>query len=61
MFGSHARGEVGEDSDLDLFVEMETDLRPPAREGTDFKLDKADMGYEMVSNVSSRRDFFNRF
>jgi predicted nucleotidyltransferase len=31
MFGSHARGEAGEDSDLDLFVEMETDRRPPER------------------------------
>lgn len=31
LFGSHARGEDREDSDLDLFVEMETDRRPPER------------------------------
>ncbi|MBI4964305.1 MAG: nucleotidyltransferase domain-containing protein [Desulfomonile tiedjei] len=31
VFGSHARGEAGEDSDLDLFVEMESDQRPPER------------------------------
>lgn len=31
LFGSYARGEAGPDSDLDLFVEMETDARPPER------------------------------
>lgn len=31
LFGSHARGDAGPDSDLDLFVEMESDLRPPER------------------------------
>ena len=31
LFGSHARGEADPDSDLDLFVEMETDRRPPER------------------------------
>lgn len=31
VFGSHARGEAREDSDLDLFVEMETERRPPER------------------------------
>ena len=31
LFGSHARGGAGRDSDLDLFVEMETDARPPER------------------------------
>jgi len=31
LFGSHARGDADEESDLDLFVEMETDLRPPER------------------------------
>lgn len=31
LFGSHARGEAKPDSDLDLYVEMETELRPPAR------------------------------
>ena len=31
VFGSHARGEAGPDSDLDLFIEMETDQRPPER------------------------------
>jgi predicted nucleotidyltransferase len=31
LFGSHARGQETEESDLDLFVEMETDLRPPER------------------------------
>ena len=31
LFGSHARGEAKPDSDIDLYVEMETDLRPPAR------------------------------
>jgi uncharacterized protein len=31
VFGSHARGEAGPDSDLDLFIEMETRRRPPER------------------------------
>jgi len=31
LFGSHARGEATEESDLDLFVEMETRKRPPER------------------------------
>jgi len=31
LFGSHARGEAKADSDLDLFVEMETPARPPER------------------------------
>ena len=31
MFGSRARGEAGPDSDLDLFVEMESDAAPRDR------------------------------
>lgn len=31
VFGSHARGEAGPDSDLDLFIEMATPRRPPER------------------------------
>ncbi|MBA3887973.1 MAG: nucleotidyltransferase domain-containing protein [Acidobacteria bacterium] len=31
MFGSQARGDAGPDSDLDLMIEMETDLRPLER------------------------------
>lgn len=31
LFGSHARGDAGPESDLDLFVEMESDKRPPER------------------------------
>jgi predicted nucleotidyltransferase len=31
VFGSHARGEAGPDSDLDLFIEMDTSRRPPDR------------------------------
>jgi predicted nucleotidyltransferase len=31
VFGSHARGDQSEDSDLDLFIEMETDRRLPER------------------------------
>lgn len=31
LFGSHARGEATAESDIDLFVEMETDRRPPDR------------------------------
>jgi len=31
LFGSHARGEAKDDSDIDLFVEMESDRRPPER------------------------------
>ena len=31
LFGSRARGEARTDSDVDLFVEMETRKRPPER------------------------------
>lgn len=31
IFGSHARGEAGPDSDLDLFIEMDTPRPPPER------------------------------
>ena len=31
LFGSRARGTAAPDSDVDLFVEMETDRRPPER------------------------------
>ena len=31
VFGSHARGESGPESDVDLFIEMESDQRPPER------------------------------
>ncbi len=31
LFGSRARGDHRPDSDIDLFVEMETTLRPPER------------------------------
>jgi len=31
LFGSHVRGQETADSDVDLFVEMETDRRPPER------------------------------
>jgi uncharacterized protein len=31
IFGSVARGEAGPDSDLDLFIEMDSDVRPLER------------------------------
>ena len=31
LFGSRARGDHRPDSDLDLFIEMESSLRPPER------------------------------
>ena len=31
LFGSQARGEATSESDLDLFIEMETQTRPPER------------------------------
>jgi uncharacterized protein len=31
VFGSHARGDADPDSDLDLFIEMDTSRRPPER------------------------------
>jgi predicted nucleotidyltransferase len=31
LFGSYARGDARPESDLDLFVEMESNLRPPER------------------------------
>lgn len=31
VFGSHARGDAGPNSDLDLFIEMDTPRRPPER------------------------------
>lgn len=31
LFGSHARGDAGTDSDLDVFIEMQTSRRPPER------------------------------
>jgi predicted nucleotidyltransferase len=31
LFGSQARGEATSESDLDLFIEMETQARPPER------------------------------
>ncbi len=32
LFGSHARGDADPESDLDLFIEMESDKRPPERD-----------------------------
>jgi predicted nucleotidyltransferase len=31
LFGSHTRGDAGSDSDLDVFIEMQTPRRPPER------------------------------
>lgn len=31
LFGSHARGEAGPESDLDIFIEMESAASPPER------------------------------
>ncbi len=31
LFGSHARGDAGSNSDLDVFIEMQTSRRPPER------------------------------
>jgi uncharacterized protein len=31
LFGSHARGDARPDSDLDLLIEMESDLKPADR------------------------------
>jgi predicted nucleotidyltransferase len=31
LFGSFARGDAGPDSDVDLFIEMESTQRPPER------------------------------
>lgn len=31
LFGSHARGEAGPDSDLDLMIEMDSNLKPVDR------------------------------
>lgn len=31
LFGSRARGDQGAESDVDLFVEMETEATPPRR------------------------------
>ena len=31
LFGSYARGDAGPDSDVDIFVEMESALKPPER------------------------------
>ena len=31
LFGSHARGDAGTDSDLDVFIEMQASRRPPER------------------------------
>ncbi len=31
LFGSHARGDAGSNSDLDVFIEMQTTRRPPER------------------------------
>jgi len=31
LFGSSARGDTRQGSDMDLFIEMESDLRPPER------------------------------
>ena len=31
LFGSRARGEAGPESDVDLFIEMESEERPPKR------------------------------
>ncbi len=31
LYGSHARGEADRESDIDLFIEMESNLSPPER------------------------------
>ena len=31
LFGSHARGEAGTESDWDIFIEMDTTASPPER------------------------------
>ncbi len=32
LFGSHARGDADPESDLDLFIEMESTKKPPERD-----------------------------
>lgn len=46
VFGSVARGEAGPDSDLDLFIEMESDLRPVER-GIEVRRVLRDVGFPM--------------
>ena len=46
VFGSVARGEAGPDSDLDLFVEMDSDLQPVER-GIAVRRVLRDVGFPM--------------
>ena len=32
LFGSHARGDADQESDLDLFIELESTKKPPERD-----------------------------
>lgn len=56
LFGSRARGDARPDSDVDIFVEMETQARPPERAaqvGSIFGLRRG----HLTSSFTPRRKF----
>lgn len=59
LFGSHARGEAGTDSDFDLFVVVDDDT-PPERLSWESKYEARKSYHRAVDIVTCRASVFER-